>query len=37
MERKKYPVSFWVLAVLIIILIAAAVFAPVLAPNDPNK
>ena len=37
MERKKYPVSFWVLAVLIMLLIAAAVFAPVLAPNDPNK
>ena len=37
MERKKYPVSFWVLAVLIMLLIAAAVFAPVWAPNDPNK
>lgn len=37
MEKRKYPISFLVLAILIIILIAIALLAPVLAPNDPNK
>ncbi len=37
MERKKYPLSFWILTVLILLLILSALFAPALAPNDPNK
>ncbi len=36
-HKKKIPKSFLILCILIVLLLGTAIFAPLLAPHDPNK